>query len=159
MNETYDAATMQAIIEEARKQGYQDDFIAGQLNITLDDDVFFAFNENVRSLGLELSGIAEGFREWQFYNLPETLKREILILLARLHESGYRRGAYQGWTFCDAGQKLKIPLDKLRFGNESLDSARMPLCGNKMSSRERLSIQHGFALAMLGFDSILDDLQ
>lgn len=149
---TYDPQTLTAIIHEARKEGYQDDFIAAQLGITLDDDAFFAFNENERSLGLELSGIAEGFREWQFYSLPETLKREIIILLARVHESGYRRGAQQGWWMCDSGQKLKIPLDKLRFGTEPLDSARMPLCGTRMTSLGRLQIQHGFILQTLGLN-------
>lgn len=155
----YDLQTLTAIIQEARKQGHQDDFIAAQLGISLDDDAFFTFNKNERRLGLELSGIAEGFHEWELAHLHEDDKRKILIIAARIAEATYRRGLQQGFWAASTKQKLKIHPDKLRFGNEPLDSARMPLCGTKMSSIERLRIQHGSALAALGLDCILDDLQ
>ena len=153
----FDTETLKAIIQEARKQGYQDDLIAAKLNLDLDDPVFFALNETERSLGLELSGIGEGFREWEFSHLQEDDKRKLLIVMARMAEAFYRRGAQQGWWMCDSGQKLKMPLDKLRFGTEPLDSARMPLCGTRMTSMERLRIQHGTILQALGFD--IGDLQ
>lgn len=114
---------------------------------------------NIRSLGSPMSGIGEGFSEWEFFHLPEDDKRKLLIIMARVAESHYRRGLQQGWWARDTNQKFRITPDKLRWGNHPLDSAKMPLCGTKMSSLERLRIQHGSILAALGFDTIYNDIQ
>lgn len=147
-------SSLKTIESRAAYAGY---FVRGQVDG--DHHLMMGILSQSRSLGCELSGIGEGFREWQFYSLPETIKREILILLARIAEASYRRGIQQGNWAASTNQKYKIHPDKLRFGTESLDSARMPLCGTRMASLKRLSIQHGSALADLGFDSIHDDIQ
>lgn len=101
-------------------------------------------------------GIAKGFREGDFAHLDKRTKRCLLILFARIQESSFRRGLQQGHLFASKGYQFKIHPDKLRWGNEPLDSARMPLCGTRMTSLERLEIQHGI-LQVLGFD--VGDLQ
>lgn len=157
MNTQFDTETLKAIIQEGRRQGFPDTFIADKLNIAAEEVAAFIEGEssvptNSRSLGSPMTGIAKGFNEWELFHLQEDDKRKLLIVMARIAEASYRRGAQQGWWMRDSGQKLKIPLDKLRFGTEPLDSARMPLCGTRMASIERLQIQHGFTLMMLGLD-------
>lgn len=110
-----------------------------------------------RSLGLPMSGIGEGFHEWELFHMPEDDKRKVLIIIARIAEVSYRRGLQQGCWAASTKQKFKIHPDKLRWGTEPLDSARMPLCGTRMTSLERMQIQHGFILQALGFD--VGDLQ
>lgn len=157
-HETYDPAMEIEIVREARRQGFSDDTIAARLGLCKDDPIFTIDLEG-QSLGLELGGIGEGFREWELSHLQEDDKRKLLILMARIEESTYRRGLQQGWWARDTNQKFKIHPNKLRSGRESLDSARMPLCGTKMTSLERLRIQHGGILMALGLDQIDDSLQ
>ena len=95
-------------------------------------------------------GIAEGLREGEFAHLDEHTARSINTLISRIAESTYRRGRQQGDYSATQGTKLKIHPDKLRFGGESLDSARMAETGTRMSSLERLEIEHGYVLRMLG---------
>lgn len=155
MNQYYGLDQQIKIILEARRQGFPDNLIADKLGIERNDPVFSILRpEGEMPLGLKMSGIAEDWREWQFFGWPQEIKEAVIILMSRSNEDGYRRGAQQGWWMRDSGQKLKIPLDKLRWGSEPLDSARMPICGTRMTSRERLAIQHGYALRLLG---LLDD--
>lgn len=162
---SYDTETLQAIIHEGRKQGFDNAFIADKLGICTEEVAAYAEGEsteptNSRSLGYKLdNGIGEGFHEWELFHLQENDKRKILIIIARTAEATYRRGIQHGNWAASTNQKFKIHPDNLRFGTEPLDSARMPLCGTRMSSLKRLSIQHGSALAALGFDSIHDDIQ
>lgn len=96
------------------------------------------------------SGIAKGLHEGEFADLTPACREKLLTLMARLCESSYRRGLQQGWWARDTNQNFRIKPDDLRWGREPLDSARMPLCGTKMSSLERLQCQHGFGLQVLG---------
>lgn len=159
MNETtYDTETLKAIIQEGRRLGYDDTFIACKLNIAVEKITFHLESETTapassRLLGYQINnGIGEGFRECELFHLPENDKRRLLIVIARVAEASYRRGLQQGCWAASTGQKFAVHPDKLRFGSHPLDSARMSLCGTKMTSLERLSIQHGFALTALGLD-------
>jgi|GEM_PF-2333542 len=148
--ETYDLQTQIEIVREARRHGFDDATIADRLGLKADDPIFTIDLEG-RPLGMALSGIAEGFREWEFFGLDDDVTRNLLIIMTRLCESSYRRGLQQGWWARDTNQKFRIKPDDLRFGGEPLDSARMPLCGTKMSSLERLQCEHGTTLQVLGF--------
>lgn len=148
--ETYDLQTQIEIIREARRQGFDDGTIAERLGLKVDDPIL-TIDLEAHPLGMELSGIGEGFREWEFFGLDDDVIRKILIIMARLCESSYRRGLHQGWCARDTNQKFRIKPDELRWGSEPLDSARMPLCGTEMSSLKRLQCQHGFDLQALGF--------
>jgi len=102
------------------------------------------------------SGIAKGLHENQFADLDPACRKRLLVLMARIAESTYRRGLQHGYLFAEKGQQMKIYPDRLRWGGFSLDSARMPICGTRMSSRERLDIQHGDILLTLGFAEVAE---
>jgi hypothetical protein len=156
--EHYNLETQIEIIREARRQGFDDATIAARLGLD-EDDPALTIDLEGRPLGVALDGIGEGFREWEFFDLPEELKRPFLILAARIAEATYRRGLQQGFWAASNGQKFRIHPDKLRWDGYSLDDARMFLCGSKMTSIERLSIQHGGILQALGFGVVDDPLQ
>lgn len=154
MTEPYDTKTMRAIIEEARRQGYDDSTIAVHLGLPNDYYIFKS-----PPLGCELSGIGEGLRARELDHLHEDDKQKILIITSRIGESDFRRGLYQGFWAASTGQKYRIHPEKLRWGGYSLDDARMFLCGTKMTSLERLKCEHDGILRALGFDMINDPLQ
>lgn len=167
------------LIFELRRRGYLIRADGGYLDISPADNIPPELVQNIRqskaeilaalqsestapassrSLGCQLdSGIGEGFNEWELFHMPEDDKRKVLIIIARIAEVSYRRGLQQGCWAASTKQKFKIHPDKLRWGTEPLDSARMPLCGTRMTSLERMQIQHGFILQALGFD--VGDLQ
>lgn len=158
MTNNYDTETMKAIIQEAKRHGFDDRTIAAHLGLD-EDDLILTNGLDGRPLGIALDGIGEGFSEWEFFNIPEQLKRPFLILAARIAEATYRRGLQQGFWAASTGQKFRIHPDKLRWHGYSLDEARMFLCGSKMTSIQRLSIQHGGTLQALGFGIVDDPLQ
>lgn len=156
---TYSLTQQISIVFEARRRGFPDSTIAEKLGLPADDPVFQINLSNEIPLGLKLSGVAEGFREWQFHGWPKAIKEVVIILLARVAEAAFRRGLQQGYLFAINSTKLKIHPDKMRWdGGYSLDDARMCCDGTPFTSKQRLSCEHGHALQMLGLLDA-DDLQ
>lgn len=110
----------------------------------------FSQPEDDMSLGLPMSGVGEGWREWQFFGWPKYIKKAVIVLLSRIQEAAFRRGLQQGYLFATKGTKLKIHPDKMRWDTCSLDDARMCCDGTRFSSKQRLHCEHGHTLLMLG---------
>lgn len=151
MNETYDTATMTAIIHVARREGHTDDFIAAQLGIARnnpafgykgDDQLRASISERLERRGHALENIAEDFG----LTLAEA---------TRIYADPNRRVGLDEWASCIVSpgephheDNILVLIEK---GRASLNSARSR---KSLSPRARLALLVD-AVGLAGTQSII----
>ncbi len=102
------------------------------------------------------SGIAYGLHESEFADIDPTTREKLLRVVARVSECSFRRGLQHGIYFTENSIPLRIDPWKFRY-QVSLDkSPCIDSGGWTPTALERLSIEHGHELLMLGLKEVIE---
>lgn len=106
-----------------------------------------------------ISDVARGLHEWEFAALPSSQKMKLLTLMARISESSFRRGLQHGLHFAEKQIPLRTDPWTFRYRATLDKSPCIDAKGWTPTALERLNIEHGQELLMLGMVDLTVNLE
>jgi hypothetical protein len=102
------------------------------------------------------AGVARGLYEWEFSELPSSQRMNLLTLMARISESSFRRGLQHGLYFAEKQIPLRTDPWTFRYRATLDKSPCINAKGWTPTALERLNIEHGHELLMLGLKEVIE---
>ena len=102
------------------------------------------------------AGVARGLHESEFADLPPSQRMNLLTLMARISESSFRRGLQHGLYFAEKQIPLRTDPWTFRYRATLDKSPCIDSKGWTPTALERLNMEHGHELLMLGLREAIE---
>jgi hypothetical protein len=103
--------------------------------------------------------IAKNLHEGEFADITPACREKLLNLIARISESSFRRGLQHGLYFAEKQIPLRTDPWTFRYRATLDKSPCIDAKGWTPTALERLNIEHGHELLLLGFVDSIDNLE
>lgn len=102
------------------------------------------------------TGVASGLRDGEFADITTACRKKLLTFMARISESSFRRGLQHGLYFAEKQIPLRTDPWTFRYRATLDKSPCIDSKGWTPTALERLSIEHGHELLMLGLKEAIE---
>ena len=102
------------------------------------------------------TGVASGLCDGEFADITPACRKKLLTFMARISESSFRRGLQHGLYFAEKQIPLRTDPWTFRYRATLDKSPCIDSKGWTPTALERLSIEHGHELLMLGLREVIE---